>query len=305
MTTTSPHVQRANGRTGHHEFEREELVAPTSWGLPEYEMVSLISRGAIADVWHVRDNTTGADFALKQLREEWEDDPTAHQLLKNEVHVSALVKSPYVVRVWDAPTGFEQTAVLMEWLGNTTLARHLHDAGSLSIRESLWIARQCALGIQDLVAAGYVHGDLKPENIALLPGGAIKLIDLGFAQPVAVASTIPRADVFTGTISHTAPEVSSLEPSTPVCRELYSLGILLFHMLTGRLPFQGTTAADVMRQHRERRPPLLRIWCPAASDDVVHFVNRLLAKHPLRRASNLTEVIRELIRLELAHWPVA
>ncbi len=305
MTTTRPHVRRMDVRTGHHEFDGEQLSARSSWGLPEYEMVSLIARGAIADVWHVRDTATGADFALKQLREEWEEDPTAHQLLQNEVQVSAAVKSPYVVRVWEAPTGFEQTAVLMEWLGDTTLARHLQAAGKLSIRNSLWIARQCALGIQDLVAAGYVHGDLKPENIALLPGGAIKLIDLGFAQPIAVPSGIPRADVFTGTIAHTAPEVSSSEPSTPVCREMYSLGILLFRMLTGRVPFQGATSGEVMRQHRERRPPLLGIWCPEASDELIQFVNRLLVKHPLRRPSQLPDVIRELIRLELAHWPAA
>ncbi|MEX1230248.1 MAG: serine/threonine-protein kinase [Planctomycetaceae bacterium] len=281
----------------------DETSSLPTWGLPEYELLKLVSRGPIADVWLVRDKASGAEFALKQLREEWADDPTACQLLKNEVEVAAAVQSPYVVRVWEAPTHFERPGVLMEWLGANTLAQHLEAVTRLTVRESLWIARQCALGLKDLIDAGYVHGDIKPENIALLAEGAIKLIDLGFAQPVARNSEIPRSDVFTGTIAYTAPEAFTSERSSVISRDLYSLGILLYRMLTGRLPFQGTTTAEVMRQHREQRPPLLLAWCPDVSDDVVNFVNRLLAKHPLRRPADVKEVVQELIRLELLHWP--
>lgn len=282
-------------------FERD--TATTAWNLPEYERLHLVSRGAVADVWHVRDRASGDDFALKQLRDEWADDPTALQILENELEVAAAVSSPYVVRVWEAPARFDRPAVLMEWLGDLTVARHLRLVRRLPVRESLWIARQVAMGLQALVNAGFVHGDIKPENITLLPGGAIKLIDLGFAQPIARAAAIPRSDVFTGTIAYTAPEAFTGERGSVVSRDLYSLGILLYRMLTGRLPFEAVTTAEVIRQHREQRPPLLLTWCPEASDDVLQFVGRLLSKHPLRRPSDVNEVVNELIRLELLHWP--
>ncbi|MDA0834060.1 MAG: serine/threonine-protein kinase [Planctomycetota bacterium] len=287
---------------GEWSFDTEIESTPT-WGLSDYEMLQLVSRGAIADVWQVRDSASGEAFALKQLREEWAEDPTACQILKNELEVAAAVQSPYVVRVWETPVSFERPAVLMEWLGENTLARHLDVVFQMPVRESLWIARQCALGLKHLIDAGFVHGDIKPENIALLPGGAIKLIDLGFAQPVARNSEIPRSDIFTGTITYTAPEAFTSECSSVISRDLYSLGILLYRLLTGHLPFQGKTTAEVMRQHREQRPPLLLTWCPEASDEVVAFVNRLLAKHPLRRPADIDQVVQELIRLELLHWP--
>ena len=264
---------------------------------PGHEILYFQGRGAFSEVWKVRQEMSGREGALKRLRPEWRESAAARQLLRNEVEVGRAIKSPHVIRVYFAETSGDDPHIILEWLDGCSLEQLLqHESEPLPVCKALWIARQCAAGLADLEQAGYAHGDVKPANIFVEPQGEAKLVDLGFARQLNMSGGGPLS----GTPEYMAPESLCPAELHPVQRDIYSLGVTLYRMLTGRLPFAGDSAADVLHQQRSARPPLLRRLRPEAPRALADFVGRLLAKQPLRRPANMQAVVRELIRLELA-----
>jgi serine/threonine-protein kinase len=263
---------------------------------PGYEVLYFLGRGAFSEVWKVRQEMSGRVGALKRLRPEWRENAAARQLLRNEAEVGRAVKSPHVIRVYFAETGGDDPFVVLEWIEGSPLEQVLNENELLSVRKALWIARQCAAGLADLERAGFAHGDVNPANVFVSSEGEVKLMDLGFARPLKAAG----AGMLSGTPEYMAPESLCSADFHPGQRDIYSLGIMLFRMLTGRLPFTGDSTAETLQLQRSARPPLLRKLRPEVSREVADFVGRLLAKHPLRRPADVQSVIRELLRLELA-----
>lgn len=239
---------------------------------------------------------SGRVVALKRLRPEWRENVTARQLLRNEAEVGRAVKSAHVVRVHYSETSGEDPHLLLEFLEGCSLEQMLRDSERLTVRKSVWIARQCAVGLADLEQAGYAHGDLKPANVFVNPLSEVKLVDLGFARPF----RLERSGTLVGTPEYMAPESLCPADVHPGQIDIYSLGVTLFRMLAGQLPFSADSAADTLQLQRSARPPQLRKLCPEAPIELVEFVGRLLAKHPLRRPENMQVVVRELLRFELA-----
>ena len=165
----------------------------------------------------------------------------------------------------------------------------------------LWIARQVAEALEALDAAGWMHADVKPSNIFLAPEGHVTLLDLGFARrPLEVGSVVDRCVVGTG--SYIAPEMitSALRPD--IRSDVYSLGVVLFEMLSGRLPYEGKDLAEVASQHKQARPPDLRRLAPHLPRGVIRLVQQMLAKEPLRRPQSPRELIARLVELEIGSF---
>jgi serine/threonine protein kinase len=175
----------------------------------------------------------------------------------------------------------------------------------LPLQQALWISRQAAQGLADLERAGFAHGDLKPDNIIVGHDGQVKLIDLAFARPLAPGESGARDALIAGTPEYLAPETLQRGAGTPLSKDLYSLGVTMYRMLTGRLPFQGDTSADVLRQQREAVPPPLRNFAPGVPRELAELVENLLSKQPLRRPHSATGLIDRLVMLELALLPSA
>ena len=253
--------------------------------------------GTFCDVWQVRDRTTGELFALKRLRNQWQTDPRGKRLLENEAKAGRGVRSPYVVRFVDYVDDGVRPWLLLEWLEGETLEHLLDREGALAAPKAVWIARQCAQGLMDLTCAGFSHGDLKPANVFITSTGAAKLIDLGLARELN-SSHEPR--VLSGTPEYLAPELLAGDQSNPAARDLYSLGVILYQMLTGHSPFEAESTADVLRRQRELRPVSVRRYSPQIPRELAAFVDHLLAKQPLRRHT-VHEVVRTLIGFELTN----
>jgi len=259
-----------------------------------FHAVTYAGGGAFSQVWQVRDEQSGELFALKELRAEWDGHKTARQLFANEAEIGQKLNSSFVVRISQGQLQSVPRFLLMEWMVGQTLETLLSAGCSLPVRQTVWIARQCAQGMTDLAAAGFMHGDIKPSNVFLCQTGQVKLIDLGFAHPISAVT----AEI-TGTLEYLAPESLARVPSG-IARDLYSLGVMLFRMLTGRLPFAGETAADVAKQQQESIAPAIRSLNPGVPLEVAALVQRLLSKQPLRRAAGLADLVRELISLEIS-----
>jgi serine/threonine-protein kinase len=268
-----------------------------------YELVAYVATGAFADVWQVRHRQSGECRAWKQLQPQWEDDRTARRLFENEVEVGSQIASPFIPRVLQAQVDRKPRYMVLEWHPGQTLERRLEAESRLPVDQALWIARQCAQGLNDLLQAGFTHGDVKPANILVGTEGALKLLDLGFARAVVGprGDEAPRNwDVLTGTPEYLAPEALQRVPTRGAAKDMYSLGVTLYRMLTGRLPFQADTAADVLKQQRSAIPHPLRYFVPEVSRELAELVDSLLAKQPLRRPASYAELIDRLIGAELS-----
>lgn len=279
-----------------------EPETPASTLLTDYEFLNLAGRGTFSEVWQVREKPTQRMLALKQLTPEWAEQKSARQLLANEAEVGSQIRSPYVIRVLGSRMDLSPRFTLLEWLEGTTLEKLLEQEPQLAESRAIWIARQCAEGLRDLQNAGYSHGDLKPANILMLPNGTLKLIDLGFARPITTIATSrgPQRAAITGTPEFLAPEVLAGGAQDSLAKDAYSLGVLMYRILAGQLPFQGETLPEILRQQQRAIAQPLRTSAPHVSRVTTEFVERLLAKQPLRRKANWTDLVRELISLEIA-----
>ncbi|MES1262150.1 MAG: serine/threonine-protein kinase [Acidobacteriota bacterium] len=270
--------------------------------VPHLELLALAGKGSFGEVWLVQDRRTGRLHALKQLRADCPNPAAARQLLWNEAEVGRRVTSDYVVRVGEAFLDATPPHLILEWLSGETLESRLLRERQLSCQEAFWIARQCAQGLLDLLRAGFTHGDVKPSNIFLCRSGLAKLIDLGFARPDQrlVDDLDDRSRTLSGTPEYLAPETLVPSERSGVARDLYSLGVTLYRMLTGALPFQGTSVGEIVRQQQQTRATRLRTLAPHAPPEAEELVHQLLAKQPLRRGPGLRPVLQTLIGLELA-----
>ena len=270
---------------------------------PRFRPLALVAEGTSARVWKVHDSQTNSLCALKMLSPHWRDHAAARSMFENEARIGQRVAGKYVVRTVDARLDGANPYLAQEWLAGNTLEVKLARETRLFNAAALWIARQTVQGMLELAGEGVAHGDIKPANIFLLANGQVKLIDLGFARPLHEDGVSASRGALTGTADYMAPESLSTERHNPIARDVYSLGVTLFRMLTGSLPFQAASIAQVMRLHRESRPPALRRRCPDASRELADLVQRMLAKQPIRRPQNLNDLLHALVSLELGALP--
>lgn len=282
-------------RDDRHSNGPAAVQVPPAIDPADCERLAPAGRGAFTEVWRARHRPTGQVFALKQPRDN-ADPSIADRLLQNEAEILSRIAGPQIVGLVGAKVGARPKAIVLEWLEGESLEAHLARAGGpLNVRETLWIVRQCVTALALLADAAFVHGDLKPANIFLTTTGGVKLIDFGLAQPMGGAS--PR--LVTGTIDYLAPEVLVPGNHVSIARDLYSLGLIAWQMLTGEHPFRSTTIGETLRAKREEPAPrLARIR--AVPDRLADLLTSLLARQPLRRPHDLQQLERDLIELELA-----
>lgn len=280
-------------------------IKPSATFPEEFEAIAYAGGGTLAEVWQARNRETGKIYAVKQLRQDWADYPVAKKLLENEAEVGAAVDSPYVVKVLQSENEAVPPFLVMEWLEGRSLERSLRNNKRLDYADAIWIARQCAEGLEALRQSGFTHGDVKPANILLGADGSIKLLDLGFARRCRKSDhdLSPTIDILTGTPEYLAPEILTGGLHWGVARDIYSLGVTLYRMLTGRLPFGGDEMEQVLREQRESRPENVRQFAADVPHEIEKLVRDLLAKQPIRRPESLQRLIRTLIELELSTLP--
>ena len=282
-------------------------VDPRGCDLPldlgDWTLVELAAQGSLARIYRARPAECPperpAAYAVKTLQPQWKDDARVVRMLAREVMVGRTVSHAHLVPILQAYLGRPPRFVVMPWLEGSTLQDRLAAGWQAELPEALWMARQAAEALQALHAAGWMHGDVKPANLFVSPENHVTLLDLGFARRRdETGSAVDRC--VTGTCNYMAPELITSTLAADIRSDIYSLGGILFELLSGRVPFAGKDLADLAGQHRQARLPDLRRLAPHLPADVVRLVHAMLAKEPLRRPQTPDELIDRLAVLEIA-----
>lgn len=268
-----------------------------------WQLVRLLNESDLARVYLARPDSAAGDqpatYVLKVLRREWWRDPQAIEMQRRAAWIGRKVSHPHLLPVLSANVQQAPFYFVTPHLPGSSLATILKNGKRLPLPVTLWIIRQVAEALSALhESAHMIHADVKPSNIVVSSDGHATLIDLGFAHTSTESQHWSSRPVV-GTLSYIAPEVVTSSLAAEVSSDLYSLGVTLYEMITGELPFAASTPENLIRLHRESKPECVRHAVPRLPKPVASLVHRLLAKDPLRRPTSATAIVEELMRLEI------
>jgi serine/threonine-protein kinase len=268
--------------------------------LGNWRLLDWIGEGEWTRIYRAGPNgAVGADsaaYAIKVLRHERQHDPLAREMLVREAKVAAEVRHPHVITVLDAQLGQSPPFLVLPWLEGETLETYSAAGRLLDPPAVLWTARQTAEALDALDQAGWWHGDIKPSNIFLSPQGHVTVLDLGFARR---RDETESSLAIAGSGHYLAPEHATAHRRPDIRSDIYSLGVVLYQMLSGTLPFEGETLEALISKHKHVAPFHLRRAAPHVPRRVADLVQSMLAKDPLRRPQSPGELVAELVRLEI------
>jgi eukaryotic-like serine/threonine-protein kinase len=259
-----------------------------------YRLEEVIGRGGMSTVYRARDETLGRTVAVKVLLAVLaEQDPTYAARFEREARAAAALDNPTVVTVYDTGVDAGSHYIVMEYIAGRSLEQLLRGGVPLDVAEATRIAADVAGALAAAHRAGILHRDIKPANVMVTDAGAVKVLDFGIARRLDGTAITQVASVV-GTAAYMAPERALGEPGDARA-DIYSLGCVLYAMLTGRPPFAGELSAAVLHQQinaRPRPPSQLR---PGLSAGLDGLVLAMLAKAPEQRPASADEVRDELL----------
>jgi eukaryotic-like serine/threonine-protein kinase len=268
----------------------------------QWDLVNFAVEGGMAKIYRARPAGSPSDqpasYALKMLLPDWQNDRQAVRLLKREALVGQNISHPHLVPILFSSVEQAPRFVVMPWLNGATLQQRLAAAARFDLPRILWIARQIAEALDALHQAGWMHGDVKPGNVMISPEGHVTLLDLSFARRGdETGSAVDRCVM--GTFHYIAPELLTSAIRADIRSDIYSLGAVLYRILSGRLPFESVDMAELALQHRQSLPPPLRRAAPQLPAEMTRLVHRMLSKDPMRRPQTPRELIDIFARLEI------
>jgi serine/threonine protein kinase len=258
-----------------------------------YRVLKLLGSGGMARVYLAHDETLGQDVALKVLRHRCVDDKDLLERFRREAQNAAALSHPNIVSFYGrGETEDETHYIAMEYVPGGSLKDRILREGALSPDTAAAVALQVAEALWVAHRHGVVHRDVKPHNILLTKSGHAKVTDFGIAR-AASSTAITRTDFILGTTHYISPEQAMGEPASPKS-DLYSLGVVLYEMLTGELPYQAESSIGVVMKHvsgRLRPPKAINANIP---EDINAITVRLLARDPACRFEDAAELIDDL-----------
>jgi serine/threonine-protein kinase len=271
-------------------------IGPGSLLGSRFEVLSVLGAGGMGIVYKARDRELDDLVALKMLQREVAGDKVLVARLKTELKLARKITHPNVLRTFDFGEVDGHPFISMEYVRGITLRSMMEQSGQLTFTAAFWLARQLLSGLAAAHALDILHRDIKPENVLLDSGGNLKLMDFGLARPVKrLEPGQTQAGWIVGTPHYLAPEqIEGREPDKRA--DVYACGVVLFELFTGRLPFGGDGAMDVMVQHLREAPPRPRDLRPEVSPALEALLLRCLAKDPAERPADAGELLAELER---------
>lgn len=248
-----------------------------------YQLVSALARGGMATVWVGQDQLLDRRVAIKTLHPELSGDAGLRTRFRHEAVAAARLSDPGIVATYDTGDDDGVGYIVMEFVDGPNLRHVLDERGPLPIGEAAGIGREVASALDHAHRQGVIHRDVKPANVLVPPGGRVKVTDFGIAK--AGGSELTRTGTVVGTARYLAPEQLRGEPVDPRT-DIYALGLVLYEMLTGELPFHGDTEMAISLARLSVSPAPVSIGRPDTPPGLARLVMACLALEPADRPPN-------------------
>ena len=262
-----------------------------------YEIHELIGVGGMAYVYRCTDTIDEREVAVKILKDEFLNNDEFIRRFKNESKAIAMLSHPNIVKVYDVSFGDMIQYIVMEYIDGITLKEYIGQQGVLDWREALHLTTQILKALQHAHNKGVVHRDIKPHNIMLLQDGTIKVTDFGIAR-LTDTQTKTMTEQAIGSVHYIAPE-QARGSKTDGRTDIYSVGVMLYEMITGKLPFDADSAVTVALMHLQSQPKMPREINPGIPLGLEQITMHAMQKNPAQRYQNALDMLGDLERFRL------
>lgn len=259
-----------------------------------YELEETIGSGGMAVVYRARDLMLERTVAIKLLREDFSGDEAFRERFRQEAKAAANLYHPSIVTIHDFGLDNGRFFIVMENVPGTDLKTILMKRGRFSVEEAISLMVQACAGTGYAHRAGLVHCDIKPHNMLVTPDKRLKVADFGIARALASIRPDERTNIVWGSPQYFSPEQAAGAAPSPAS-DVYSLGVVLYEMLTGRLPFIATTATELARMHRDTPPTPPRTINPSIPPSLEDILLKVLSKEPVARYRTADQMGRVLM----------
>ncbi len=259
-----------------------------------YRLVAQQGSGGMAVIYKAVDQALGRTVAVKILRPSLITDPSFLERFRNEARSVAKLAHPNIVTVHDVGQDGNTHYIVMEFVVGQDLKKLIRTEAPFSIERALNIAIQISAGIGYAHRSGLVHADVKPQNVLVAEGDVVKVTDFGIAQALSDAAIGERQKVVWGSPHYFSPEQAQGERPSPAS-DVYSVGIVLFEMLTGRLPFIGADQQELALAHIRDTPPHVTDFNPSVPVQLDQIIQKVMSKEPASRYRTADQLGRILI----------
>ncbi len=255
-----------------------------------YEIVGQVGTGGMSDVYKAKDHALGRYVAIKVLKSEFSEDTNFVSKFRTEAQSAAVLEHPNIVNIYDVGSENGIHYIVMEYVEGITLKTYIEKKGQLTYKEALSIAIQVGRGIQAAHAKNIVHRDIKPQNIIISTDGKVKVTDFGIAR--AVSENTIHSDVM-GSVHYASPE-QARNGYVSNRSDIYSLGIVMYEMVTGRVPFDGDSTVAVAIQHLQDEMDPPSKYAPNLPISLEKIIQKCTQKSPDRRYDSMESLLIDL-----------
>lgn len=261
-----------------------------------YQLEQRLGKGGMAEVYRAYDRLLERTVAIKLLRQDYSGNREFRERFRQEALAAANLAHPNLVTVHDYGLDSGRLYIVMEHVPGEDLKLWLQKHGRPELELALNLIIQACAGIGYAHRAGLVHCDIKPQNMLVTPDTRLKVTDFGIARALASIQPDERAEIVWGSPQYFSPEQASGAPPSPAS-DVYSLGVVLYELLTGVLPFRASNADDLARLHREADPPSPSQYNPKIPQQLEQIVLKVLAKEPASRYRTADQLGRILTNI--------
>lgn len=261
-----------------------------------YEIRELIGIGGMANVYRCYDTVDDREVAIKILKDEYLNNEEFIRRFKNESKAIAVLSHPNIVKVYDVSFGDMIQYIVMEYIDGITLKEYINQQGTLSWKETVHLITQILMALSHAHSKGVVHRDIKPQNMMLLSDGTIKVTDFGIARFSNSTRTMTEQAI--GSVHYIAPEQAKGD-ITDGKTDIYSIGVMMYEMLTGKLPFDGDNAVSVALMHLQVIPEAPRTLNPSIPEGIEEITLKAMQKQPMDRYQSAQDMLTDIERFKM------